>query len=68
VTNRLATELSCALDRAAVDVKFGRAELFDPQTLVITDDIGKKETVTGTASSLQSDRDRPLQAMKKRGY
>jgi pyruvate/2-oxoglutarate dehydrogenase complex dihydrolipoamide dehydrogenase (E3) component len=47
VTNRLATELSCALDRAAVDVKFGRAELFDPQTVVIIDDIGKKETATG---------------------
>jgi pyruvate/2-oxoglutarate dehydrogenase complex dihydrolipoamide dehydrogenase (E3) component len=54
VTNRLATELSCALERAAVDVKFGRAALFDPQTVVITDDIGKKETVTGDSIILAS--------------
>jgi dihydrolipoamide dehydrogenase len=45
VTNRLATELSRALDRASVDVKFGRGELFDIHTVVITDD-EKKETVT----------------------
>jgi dihydrolipoamide dehydrogenase len=47
VTNRLAKELSCALDSAAVDVKFGRGELFDAHKVVITDDMGKKETVTG---------------------
>jgi dihydrolipoamide dehydrogenase len=46
VTDRLATELSQALDRAAVDVKFGRGELFDAHSVVITDDMGKKETVT----------------------
>jgi dihydrolipoamide dehydrogenase len=46
VTDRLATELSQALDRAAVDVKFGRGELFDFHAVVVTDDLGKKETVT----------------------
>ncbi|MBV9273468.1 MAG: NAD(P)/FAD-dependent oxidoreductase [Verrucomicrobia bacterium] len=46
VTDRLATELSQALDRAAVDVKFGRGELFDVHSVVVTDDMGKKETVT----------------------
>jgi pyruvate/2-oxoglutarate dehydrogenase complex dihydrolipoamide dehydrogenase (E3) component len=28
-------------------VKFGKGESFDPNTVVITDDMGKKETVTG---------------------
>jgi len=46
-TNRLAEELSRALDRAQAEVKFGRGELFDAHTVVITDDLGKKETVTG---------------------
>ena len=46
VTNRLATELSRALDSASVDVKFGRGELFDPHTVVISND-EKKESVTG---------------------
>ena len=46
-TNRLAEELSRALDRAQAEVKFGRGELFDEHTVVITDDLGKKETVTG---------------------
>ena len=45
VTNRLATELSRALDGASVEVKFGRGELFDMYTVVITDD-ERKETVT----------------------
>jgi dihydrolipoamide dehydrogenase len=45
VTNRLATELSRALDGASVDVKFGRGEIFDIHTVVITDEDGK-ETVT----------------------
>jgi pyruvate/2-oxoglutarate dehydrogenase complex dihydrolipoamide dehydrogenase (E3) component len=45
-TSRLAEELSRALDRAQVEVKFGRGELFDAHTVVITDDVGKKETVT----------------------
>jgi dihydrolipoamide dehydrogenase len=47
VTNRLAKELSCALDSASVDVKFGRGEFFDPYKVVITDELGKKETVSG---------------------
>jgi dihydrolipoamide dehydrogenase len=46
-TNRLAEELSRALDRTQAEVKFGRGELFDEHTVVITDDLGKKETVTG---------------------
>ena len=46
-TNRLAEELSRALDRAQAEVKFGRGELFDAHTVVITNDLGKKETVTG---------------------
>jgi dihydrolipoamide dehydrogenase len=46
-TSRLAEELSRALDRAEAEVKFGTGELFDAQTVVITDDLGKKETVTG---------------------
>lgn len=46
VTNRLAKELSCALDSTSVDVKFGRGEIFDPHKVVITDDLGKKETVS----------------------
>ncbi|MBV8273719.1 MAG: NAD(P)/FAD-dependent oxidoreductase [Verrucomicrobia bacterium] len=46
VTNRLAAELSCALDDASVDVKFGRGEVFDARTVVITNDEGK-ESVTG---------------------
>src|SRR6201997_4443138 len=41
-TNRLAEELSRALDRAQAEVKFGRGELFDAHTVVITDDLGKK--------------------------
>jgi dihydrolipoamide dehydrogenase len=45
VTNRLATELSRALDGASVDVKFGRGELFDTHAVVITGD-ENKETVT----------------------
>jgi dihydrolipoamide dehydrogenase len=47
VTNRLARELSCALDAASVDVKFGRGELFDPHTVVITDDLDERESVSG---------------------
>jgi pyruvate/2-oxoglutarate dehydrogenase complex dihydrolipoamide dehydrogenase (E3) component len=46
-TSRLAEELSRALDRAEAEVKFGTGELFDAHTVVITDDVGKKETVTG---------------------
>jgi pyruvate/2-oxoglutarate dehydrogenase complex dihydrolipoamide dehydrogenase (E3) component len=46
-TSRLAEELSRALDRTQAEVKFGRGELFDEHTVVITDDLGKKETVTG---------------------
>jgi pyruvate/2-oxoglutarate dehydrogenase complex dihydrolipoamide dehydrogenase (E3) component len=46
-TSRLAEELSRALDRAQAQVKFGTGELFDAQTVVITDDLDKKETVTG---------------------
>src|SRR5260370_37485032 len=46
-TSRLAEELSRALDRAQAEVKFGKGELFDAHTAVITDDLGKKETVTG---------------------
>jgi dihydrolipoamide dehydrogenase len=46
-TSRLAEGLSRDLDRARVEVKFGKGELFDPNTVVITDDLGKKETVTG---------------------
>jgi pyruvate/2-oxoglutarate dehydrogenase complex dihydrolipoamide dehydrogenase (E3) component len=46
-TNRLAEELSRALDRAQAEVKFGRGSLFDAHTVVITDDLGKNETVTG---------------------
>jgi dihydrolipoamide dehydrogenase len=46
-TNRLAEELSRALDRTQAEVKFGRGELFDEHTVVITDDLGKKETITG---------------------
>ena len=46
-TSRLAEELSRALDRAQAEVKFGKGELFDAHTVVITDDLGKKETVTG---------------------
>ncbi|MBV8274741.1 MAG: NAD(P)/FAD-dependent oxidoreductase [Verrucomicrobia bacterium] len=45
-TSRLAEELSRALDRAQAEVKFGTGELFDEHTVVITDDLGKKETVT----------------------
>jgi dihydrolipoamide dehydrogenase len=47
VTNRLAKELSDSLDPASVDLKFGHGELFDPHTVVITDDSKKRETVTG---------------------
>ena len=47
VTNRLATELSRALDRASVDVKFGRGELFDSHTVVISDDTQKRKIITG---------------------
>jgi dihydrolipoamide dehydrogenase len=47
VTNRLAKELSDALDRASVDLKFGHAELFGPNTVVITDDMQNRDTVTG---------------------
>jgi dihydrolipoamide dehydrogenase len=46
-TSRLAEGLSRDLDRARVEVKFGKGESFDPNTVVITDDMGKKETVTG---------------------
>ncbi len=46
-TSRLAEELSRALDRAQAEVKFGRGALFDAHTVVITDDLGKKETVIG---------------------
>jgi pyruvate/2-oxoglutarate dehydrogenase complex dihydrolipoamide dehydrogenase (E3) component len=45
-TSRLAEELSRALDRAGAEVKFGTGELFDAHTVVITDDLGKKESVT----------------------
>ncbi len=45
VTNRLATELSSALDGASVDVKFGRGELSDIHTVVITND-DRKEPVS----------------------
>jgi dihydrolipoyl dehydrogenase len=44
-TNRLATELSSALDGASVDVKFGRGELSDIHTVVITND-DRKESVS----------------------
>ena len=47
VTHRLAKELSDALDRASVDLKFGHGELFGLNTVVITDDTQKRETVTG---------------------
>ncbi|MFY9983364.1 MAG: NAD(P)/FAD-dependent oxidoreductase [Chthoniobacterales bacterium] len=47
VTNRMATELSRALDRASVDVRFGRGELFDSHTVVINDDTRKRENITG---------------------
>jgi dihydrolipoamide dehydrogenase len=47
VTNRLAKDLSDSLDPASVDLKFGHGELFDPHTVVITDDSKKRETVTG---------------------
>lgn len=44
---RLAEGLSRALEQAWVEVKFGRGELFDPNTVVITDDEqSKKQTVT----------------------
>jgi dihydrolipoamide dehydrogenase len=43
---RLAEGLSRALEQAWVEVKFGRGELFDPHTVVITDQLGKKQTVT----------------------
>jgi dihydrolipoamide dehydrogenase len=43
---RLAEGLSRALQQAWVEVKFGRGELFDPHTVVITDELGKKQTVT----------------------
>jgi pyruvate/2-oxoglutarate dehydrogenase complex dihydrolipoamide dehydrogenase (E3) component len=46
-TSRLAEELSRALDRAEAEVKFGTGELFDAHTVVITDELGKKEAVTG---------------------
>jgi dihydrolipoamide dehydrogenase len=46
-SSRLAEELSRELDRAQVEVKFGKGELFDANSVVITDDVGKKETVTG---------------------
>jgi pyruvate/2-oxoglutarate dehydrogenase complex dihydrolipoamide dehydrogenase (E3) component len=46
-TSRLAEELSRSLDRAGAEVKFGIGELFDEHTVVITNDIGKKESVTG---------------------
>lgn len=46
-TSRLAEELSRALDRGQAEVKFGRGALFDAHTVVITDDLGKKEAVTG---------------------
>src|SRR5246127_828366 len=49
VTNRLATELSRALDGASVDVKFGRGELFDLHTVVIAGDERKK---TDTAENI----------------
>src|SRR6201987_2166430 len=45
--SRLAEELSRALARPQAEVKFGRGELFDAHTVVITDDLGKKETITG---------------------
>ena len=45
-TSRLAEELGRALDRAQVDVEFGKGELFDANTVVITDDMDKKKTVT----------------------
>ena len=47
VTNRLARELSCALDAASVDVKFGRGELFYLAYVVITDDLDERESVSG---------------------
>jgi pyruvate/2-oxoglutarate dehydrogenase complex dihydrolipoamide dehydrogenase (E3) component len=43
---RLAEGISRALEQAWVEVKFGRGELFDPHTVVITDELGKKQTVT----------------------
>jgi dihydrolipoamide dehydrogenase len=46
VTNRLATELSRALDDASVDVKFGWGQLFDTHTVAITNQ-DTKEPVTG---------------------
>ena len=45
-TSRLAEELSRSLDRAGAEVKFGIGELFDEHTVVITNDLGKKESVT----------------------
>ena len=43
---RLAEGLRRALEQAWVEVKFGRGELFDPHTVVISDELGKKQTVT----------------------
>ena len=45
-SGRLADGLRRALEQAWVEVKFGRGELFDPHTVVITDEPGKKQTVT----------------------
>ena len=45
-SGRLAEGLSRALEQAWVEVKFGRGELFDPHTVVISDELGKKQTVT----------------------
>jgi pyruvate/2-oxoglutarate dehydrogenase complex dihydrolipoamide dehydrogenase (E3) component len=46
-SSRLAEELSRELDRAQVEVKFGKGELLDAKSVIITDDVEKKETVTG---------------------
>jgi dihydrolipoamide dehydrogenase len=46
VCGRLAEGLSRALEQAWIEVRFGRGELFDSHTVVITDEQGKKQTVT----------------------
>jgi dihydrolipoamide dehydrogenase len=46
-TERLSVELSRALEQAHVEIKFGRAELFDPHTVVVHRSPNESETVTG---------------------